>query len=419
MDLSARFLAFVAQKIEETPQCKDVYTSLLFNVFKYFTSTYLSEQDVHTLASSYDTEVRKVVIASYVKGLATLRAQNVADIPTGAQSALLAAAASDSASIFAMFGGQGTNEVYFDELQSLYTIYKPFVAPFLTAVTQEILIPLAGEQKHTSYFTFGLDVVSWLSGAAPAPPLSYLASVPVSFPLIGLTQLVQYLIVCHIAGLLPGELRERMAGATGHSQGIVSAVAIASSTSFDSFTENAKKALKWLIYSGLRGQQAFPVVSLEPSIVQDSIEGGEGSPTPMLSVTGLSLKELEPHIKQTNTHLADNSQLFVSLHNGPRAFVVTGPAKALYGLVTNLRKVRAPSGLDQSKIPFSQRKQVFSIRFLVVGVPYHSDYLVGLADKVLSEDLKGEELWTSDELAIPVYNTEDGEDRSLTFIFGY
>jgi hypothetical protein len=65
---------------------------------------------------------------------------------------------------------------------------------------------------------------------------------------------------------------------------------------------------------------------------------------------------------------------------------------ALFGLVTSLRKVRAQSGprLDQSKTPFSQRKPVFSIKFLLVGVPYHSEYLDGVTDTV-EEDLEDEE----------------------------
>jgi fatty acid synthase subunit beta len=74
-----------------------------------------------------------------------------------------------------------------------------------------------------------------------------------------------------------------------------------------------------------------------------------------------------------------------------------------------LRKVRAPSGLDQSKTPFSQRKPVFSVRFLVVGVPYHSAYLSGAAEKLIAEDLGGQELWKAEELKIPVFNTEDGK----------
>jgi fatty acid synthase subunit alpha, fungi type len=77
-------------------------------------------------------------------------------------------------------------------------------------------------------------------------------------------------------------------GTTSHSQGIVSAVAIAASATFESFTDNSKKALRWLFYSGLCGQQAFPVISVEPGIIQDAIEGGEGTPSPMLLITGLS-----------------------------------------------------------------------------------------------------------------------------------
>ena len=47
--------------------------------------------------------------------------------------------------------------------------------------------------------------------------------------------------------------------------------------------------------------------------------------------------------------------------------------------------------------------------FLVVGVPFHSQHLRDAADKVISQDLNGEELWTAEGLQIPVYHTEDGE----------
>lgn len=415
IEFAAKFLAFVADKIDEEPQSTPARTSLLSNVLKFFTTSYLAAKDVHTLTSAFDTGVRKTVLAAYFKSIAALQSKNVADVPAGPVSALLSAATSGKASIYALFGGQGTNEVYFDELQSLYDMYKPFVSPFLATVTKEVLVPLSEEQIAYAYYSHGLNVLSWLADPIIRPPVAYLASVPISLPLIGLTQLVQYLVVCKVSTLTPGELRERISGATGHSQGIVSAVAISASATFEEFTENARKALKWLFYSGLRGQKAFPVLSLEPSIVQDSIEGGEGTPSPMLSITGLSLKEVEGHLKKTNAHLAENSQLHVSLHNGPRAFVVTGPARALHGLVTNLRKVRAPSGADQSKTPYSQRKPVFSVRFLVVGVPYHSEYLAGATEQLLNEDLAGEELWQAQDLKIPVYHTENGK-QNFTFM---
>lgn len=408
IELFARFLNFVAQRLDTDPQSSPARTSLLVDALKHFTNSYLSQQDVHTFTSDFETDNRKAILTYYYSALAALEAKGVTDIPRAPISALLSAAAKGDASIYALFGGQGTNEVYLDELQALYDTYNPYVSSFLSTVTNDLLVPLAAESDDSTFYTHGLNIISWLSGAVPRPPLPYLASVPVSMPLIGLTQLTQYLVISRAANLTPGQLRERFAGATGHSQGLVSAVAISASTTPESFIQNSLKALKWLFYCGLRGQQHFPLLALEPSIVQDAIEGGEGAPSPMLSVIGLSLKDLESHISKTNKHLPQNSQLAVSLYNGPKAFVVNGPPRALYGLVTSLRKIRAPNGLDQSKTPFSQRKPVFSIRFLVVNVPYHSVYLKDATEDTINEDLEGEELWSPEELAIPVFRTDTG-----------
>jgi hypothetical protein len=49
--------------------------------------------------------------------------------------------------------------------------------------------------------------------------------------------------------------------------------------------------------------------------------------------------DFRSHWPLTGHHLR---QLGMSLHNGPQAFVVTGQARALYGLVTSWRKVHAP-----------------------------------------------------------------------------
>ncbi|KIK64572.1 hypothetical protein GYMLUDRAFT_241111 [Collybiopsis luxurians FD-317 M1] len=95
------------------------------------------------------------------------------------------------------------------------------------------------------------------------------------FSLIGLTQVVQHFLVC-IADLTAGELSDCITGATGHSQGIVSAIAAAASPSFKSFAENAMKVLRWLFFCSFHGKDAFPLVLLEQGLIQDSIKGGEG-----------------------------------------------------------------------------------------------------------------------------------------------
>ncbi|CAE6460687.1 unnamed protein product [Rhizoctonia solani] len=410
IELATAFLGSVASKIGADPQSVQARIQVLQATTTHFTSTFLSKRDIHSIVATFDADVRKSVLTSYFLAISALEAHVPDHVPRQPQSALLNAATSGEAEIYALFGGQGTNEVYFDELKSLYEIYKPYVHGYIAKMTQEVLNPLVktAYEKNLTFFTHGLDVLGWLDGSVPVPPLEYLASVPVSFPVIGLTQLVQYLVVAFVTGITPGELRDRLKGATGHSQGILSAVVAATSTDLDSFSQNSAKALRWWVWVGARGQEAFPVLAVEPNIVKDSVDGGEGVPSPMLSVTGLPIAALEKHIAGVNKHLPKNSQLTIALHNGSRAFVVVGPPRALYGLVTALRKVRAPSGLDQSKVPFSQRKAVFNVRFLVVGVPYHSHYLDGATEKVLAD--LGEELWDAKELGIAVYHTETGAD---------
>jgi fatty acid synthase subunit alpha len=331
------------------------------------------------------------------------------DVPRAPQSALLNAAKSGKTSIYRLFGGQGTDEVYFAELKALYETYKPYVVELVACITNEVLIPAATEATNVdgyTHYSHRLDVLSWLEGPKEVqPPIEYLASIPISFPLIGLAQLVQYIVVVKVNNPTPQSLRALVHGATGRSHGIVSAVVPSTSTTEESFISNSIKASKWLFYSGLWGQEAFPVLALEPRVTQDPIEGGEHYPTPMLAVSGLARSMLDTHISKTNEHLAENAKLYIGLHNGAKKAVVVGPARSLYGLVMVLRKIRAPAGADQSKIPYSQRKIMFSIRFLVVNVPYHTDYLQGATDKV---DLEGKELWIPEELAVPVFHTEDG-----------
>ncbi|KAH9950013.1 fatty acid synthase [Amylocystis lapponica] len=327
IELFAHFLGFAAQKIDENAEYTAARTAVLLKSLQHFTTSYLTHNDIHTLAAAFDPDARNAVLTAYFQALAALEAKNVAGIPLPPP--------------------------------------RHSSLPHHIATHQSMRFSAVKAQMKS--------ISSRLESFATASRVR-----------LGTRRL---------------NLR----------------VCIASSTSMDSFFDNVRKALKWLFFCGFRGQQAFPVLALEPSIVKDAIDGGEGAPSPMLSVIGLSQPELEVHITKTNQHLPQNSQLQISLYNGTKAFVVTGPARALYGLVTSLRKVRAPSGVDQSKTPFSQRKPVFYVRFLLIGVPYHSHYLEGVTEKMLQEDLGGEEVWKPEELGIPVFNTENGSDlRSLT-----
>ena len=59
---------------------------------------------------------------------------------------------------------------------------------------------------------------------------------------------------------------------------------------------------------------------------------------------------------------------------------------------------------------------MFSACSLVVGVPFYSHYLRDATDKVVNEDLNGEEFWTAEGLQITVYYTEGGRLNDLAFV---
>ena len=71
---------------------------------------------------------------------------------------------------------------------------------------------------------------------------------------------------------------------------------------------------------------------------------------------------------------------------------MAGLHHALYGLIASLRKICVPNDFNQSKVEFSKRKQAFNVRFLVMGVPFHSQHFLDAMDKMIDEDLNGEEL---------------------------
>lgn len=157
------------------------------------------------------------------------------------------------------------------------------------------------------------------------PPFSYFVHVPTSLSLIGPSQLVQCLASVQISNLTHGEPRSRIAGATGPSQGLVSAVAISASHSFDStlpMSSELRSASESVVFVVERHSQFSP-----SSLEFATAKGDEGTSSPMLDVGGLAFSTFEAQAKKTNHHLPANSQLSISLFNGPNINVVTGPAR--------------------------------------------------------------------------------------------
>ena len=404
-ELVARYLGFVAQDVDEgEDDAQGSYEEVLKLVLNEFERAFLRGNEVHALAANLpgiDAKKLEIVRAYYAARAATSRAIK------RHESALFRAVDDEFAKVYSVFGGQGNIEEYFEELRELYKTYPSFVEELIVSAA-ELLQNLSRDPRAEKLYSKGLDVMAWLHDPEATPDVDYMVSAPVSFPLIGLVQLAHYTVTCKVLGLTPGQFRERISGTTGHSQGIVLAAATSAADSWESFDEIAISSLTILFWIGSRSQQTYPRTSLAPSILQDSVDHGEGTPTPMLSIRDLSRAQVQEHIDATNQYLPEDRHIAISLVNSARNMVVTGPPISLYGLNLQLRKVKAPTGLDQTRIPFTERKVRFSSRFLPITSPFHSKYLSD-ATAHIDEDLKHVKI-DSALLGIPVYDTNTGKD---------
>ena len=404
-ELVARYLGFVAGEVDEGEDDEQgSYEEVLKLVLNEFERAFLRGNEAHALAATLPgIEAKKLeVIRSYYLARAV---SNRTIKPH--ESALLRASDDGSAEIYTIFGGQGNIEEYFEELRQLFETYPSFVGDLITSAAEQ-LQTLSNHPSAEKMYPKGLDIMNWLHHPDSTPDVDYLISAPVSFPLIGLVQMAHYEVTCKVLGIHPGHLRERFSGTTGHSQGIVMAAATAAADSWDSWREIVGSTLSILFWIGTRSQQAFPATSMTPTMLRESMEHGEGTPTPMLSIRDLSQQEVQKHIDATNQYLPPHRHINISLINSPRNLVVTGPPTSLYGLNSQLRRFKAPTGLDQTRVPHTQRKIRFANRFLPITAPFHSKYLEE-ATAMIDEDLKDVSI-DSSALGIPVFDTSTGKD---------
>ncbi|KAJ2678474.1 fatty acid synthase alpha subunit Lsd1 [Coemansia spiralis] len=403
LELAARFLKLCAAQLAAQPEGGLPWAELVRVLLKHFRDTFLRGNDVHAATEALPLAARKAVINAYYSATVLLDDH----VPT--TPALFRRVEDGGATLFAVFGGQGNVEEYFDETQEVFDTYEPLVRDFAEKMSAALK-----RASHTplaqTVCPKGLDIMAWLASPDARPDLQYLLSVPISLPIVGFTQLLHLLVLCRATGREPGDIARLFAGATGHSQGIITAVVLASMTDYASFYALAEKALGMLFAIGMHAQLAQPQTTTNPAILEDSLEGAEGTPGPMLSVSRLRQSDVDKHIEATNRHLPADRQIALSLINGPRSFVVTGPAQSLYGLNLSLRKLKAAPGLDQNRVPFSQRKLQFSTRFLPITAPFHSEYLAAAPDAAMRDITANDWTFSATDLQTTVYSGDDGSD---------
>lgn len=413
-ELLSKFLGFVAGFVQDDQSAQLKYLEVLRDSLTEFENSYLQSNDVHAVAiklfkdgETYPTTLEKV--KELVKDYLTAKVVAKQTFEKS-QSSLFKSALSGESTLAAIFGGQGNTDDYFEELRELYQTYNLLILDVIEFAATTLRDLVKSTHDTEKVFTQGFNVLKWLENPSKTPDTDYLLSIPISCPLIGVIQLAHYALTARLLGFTPGELRSHLSGATGHSQGLATAVAIADADSWESFFTSMKKTISLLFFIGVRCYMAYPNTSLPPSILEDSLENSEGVPSPMLAISNLTQEQVQSYVDKTNSHLPEEKHIVISLINGARNLVVTGPPQSLYGLNLTLRKAKAPSGLDQSRIPFTERKLKFSNRFLPITSPFHS-HLLTASKEFIYEDLQKHDVeFKAADLKIPVYDTYSGKD---------
>ncbi|KAF4984520.1 hypothetical protein FZEAL_316 [Fusarium zealandicum] len=387
----------------------DAHRELLRLLIDYVENAVLATRNIHTVVSSFPVpdSQRSNLLRSYYEAL------HAADVsPCPQKNGLFGMTCRPKGApttIYTVFGGQGLRSDCVTELHELITTYPSLTTDLIHDSTLLIATLARTDATASQVLPQGFNILAWLQDPAQVPDSRYLASAPISAPLIGLVQLAHYEVTCKTLGLTPGQFRSRIAGTTGHSQGIMTAAATAVADDWPSWREASRAALTTLFWIGVRTQQAWKALqrnnAMSEAMVQDSIDHGERTPSPMLSVRGLAREDLQTCVDATRRYLKDGGRcLAISMTNGPRHFVVSGPPKYLYGLNLQIRKTKQLL-VQQSS---AGKAENIASSFLDVSVPFHTDWL-DQAMPMIQNDLQHVRLPSSGS-AIPVFSTEDGRD---------
>ncbi|GAA91880.1 fatty acid synthase subunit beta [Aspergillus luchuensis IFO 4308] len=398
LELCSSFLRFLLDYTYDELSSASLDVAIIREILSFVQTSLLRNENINTVLASMngDPAVDRSILRTYYQACALTNHRC-----TTGTSELLASAQRGQARLFALFNGQGV-ESYFDELLETHTIYEEHLASFMCLMS-ETLVRLAADDQFKEIFLHGLDVQAWLATPDTRPPIDYLTTPAVSLPLIAVCQLVQYAVACINLGVTPGEMRQYLYGASGHSQGVVVAAFLAAATTWDSFYTAARQVIEVLFWIGTRCQQTTSTMCPSSS--------PERSPSYMLSIKGIPQTALQRKIDQINAQLPAQQAVHLALVNGPQQFVVAGLQSSLQALerILQLGKNGSSSAnTNSSRIPFRQRAPIISTRFLPIGAPFHSPYLQKTEDLLL-QDLVPFTLRGAD-LAFPVYHTETAEN---------
>ena len=182
----------------------------------------------------------------------------------------------------AIFGGQGYD--YFGELLLIWSSSKSTAASNFIRLAATALQVEAEKIDDAPLSPF--DLLCWLDvGSEGTPPPSWLlASAPVSYPLIFVTQIANYMNTLDAIGFTHEVASKTLFGAaSGHSQGILAAAVVAKSADDDALLANSVAMARYALRHGCACQR----------IINHTLRENPEAATPMLSVRGVEGKLLK------------------------------------------------------------------------------------------------------------------------------
>ena len=304
-------------------------------------------------------------------------------------SSLIQEAKEGKVRFYNQFGGQGTP--WFKELEKYYKAdtHKKFFATLFDSLEEE---------KHRVEGSIGLplgiDIKKWLNTTDKneLPSESYLSSASVSLPMVQATQFA------HLENLLQSgvsikELLNYSLGATGHSQGIVSATFLALGLEGDAYYEAISKFMKFILYVGVCSQKVFSDVNPTKEEIEISNELGGGEPSPMVAVLGSDHNTIEEFVKEINLELPKDKQIYISLYNTPSNRILSSHRSSLIAF--------------HKKYHNKIQEKLFKYVYLSITCPFHSIHMEPMR-KFFERELNHINFtYTGKDLKLPIYSFYD------------
>ncbi|KAJ1769664.1 fatty acid synthase alpha subunit Lsd1 [Coemansia sp. RSA 1843] len=396
--VGARFIGYAAN----LPTTSIETMSALFAAFN---AKFCSTQNIHASIcdQSLSEDLVQLVLQSYYA------AQEMCIDGEKQQQPMPALFSSAAIRPVGIFRGQGGMDNYIDETRTVYRTYRPLVGDFVEQMNA-FLVEESADPDVSSLYRHGLDVLSWITNSDDAlPNTEYLLSVPVSIPVVGLTQLMQVVVLYKTLGITPGELAKSFKEFAGHSQGISTATALSMATDESSFYGIAKRVLGLLMITGVFPQLDYPFSIEMPGLA--ATDGTVQRPTSMVCVLKLTQEQLQRVIDQHNKQQREAAMyVYISLVNGAHFFVVSGVTSSVAQLVRRLGTTYDAKGTDQSRTNFSQRKPRVVTSYISINAPYHCRLLAHAAER--AQKYAARKGWQLDagEMRRAVRANDDGHD---------